>query len=197
MYYGKQYVILFQPRSRQQKPKIGGLESISETDPVDSTNIPQRLPDIQRPSNTSAGGHLHQQVPFGPQNFPQPQVAHYPPYPQPGVFQHGMYPSQYPTTGPGSLHATYGGFPFQPLLQPSFPYPPSSYAYGHSSHLHPQQSADPRFYMGATASYEQATGSPARASFPERSWHPRGVHQYYTPRPPVQANVRVGINQIL
>ena len=198
--YREEFVILY-PHRRQQNPKIDGMENESGTGRDESTDIPLRPPDNQIP-NAPAAGHLynHQQLPFGHQNFPQPQFAHHPPHPQPSTFQHGMYPTPYPTTGP--LHAAYTAFPFQPLQPTSFPvggsfYPPPPYAYGHPSHLPPQQPVDPRFAIGATASHEQATFSPSLASFAEQPYHPRGVfhqHPYYTHiRPPVQANVRVGI----
>ena len=105
-----------------------------------------------------------------------------------------MYPTQYPATG--SVHAAYGAYPFQPLLQPPFPmsgsiYPPPSYAYGYSSHLRPQQSAaDPRLYMGATAASHKRV-SPRLESLAEQPYLPRGVYQHYTPTGP--PNVRVGI----
>ena len=106
-----------------------------------------------------------------------------------------MYPAHYPAAGP--VHAAYGAYPFQPLQQqPPFPmggssYPPPSYAYGYSSHLRPQQSADPRLYVGATAaSHKQA--SPRLESLVEQPYYlSRGVHQHYTQTGP--PNIRVGI----
>ena len=171
------------------------MENESGTDHDRSTNNSPRPPDNQIP-NAPAEGHLynHHQLPLN--YFPQPQFASYPPHPQPSTFQHGMYPTSYPPTGP--LHATYAAFPFQPPLPTSFPvggsfYPPPSYAYGYLPHLTPQQPGDPRFAMGATASHEQTPFRPSLAPFAE----PRGVYhqyQYYThTRPHVQANVRVGI----